>query len=285
MLVLMACLVLSQSKQVVLDAVGDVMLGRNVGKRIAREGLESVSRGVRDELTRADLALGNLECAITSAPFVMSKRFLLRADPSKVGALKRFGFTALSLANNHSGDCGNVGVLETQSKLRSIGTVPVGPQLDPIILERNGLKIGVLGILDLPTHWESNSVLPIALKRLRSKVDVVVVMVHWGHEGSHSLEATQVSLATKLAGLGVDLVLGSHPHVLQPVHWVKGADGHRCLVAFSLGNFVFDAPAGDQRLSMILSVKLGTHGVEQFKVVPVRIDRGYPQLGSVDFLL
>ena len=278
MLLLTACLVLTSQKHVILDAVGDVMLGRYVGKRVAREGMESASVGVHGELSRADLVLGNLECAVTHAPFTKSKRFLLRAEPSSIDALQRFGFGAMSLANNHSRDCGLIGIRDTQKALRSVGVEPVGPGLEPVFLQRNGLKIGILGILDLPSHWESDASLDLTLKDLRSKEDVVVVMVHWGLEGSHDALSSQTALAKKLARLGVDLVLGSHPHVLQPVSWLSGFGDRRCLVAYSLGNFVFDAPRGDQRQSMILSVDFGLNGIQRFKEIPVEIDHGFPIL-------
>jgi poly-gamma-glutamate synthesis protein (capsule biosynthesis protein) len=268
-------------RQVRLDAVGDVMLARWVAKRIDREGAESAFAGVRNEFDRADLVVGNLECALTSAPVAVRKPIVLRADPDKLAVLESAGFAALSLANNHSQDCGAAGVVEARRLLASAKIVPVGPSFDTVVLTRHGLRIGFIGIMDLPPirlnrfgAWRRE------ISRIREKTDIVVAMLHWGVEGSAKAGDAQRSLAASLAGLGVDLVLGSHPHVLQPLTWLPAPHHRRCLVAFSLGNFLFDARPGSERTSAILSVVLGPSGVVRYREIPVRIDHGFPVLGS-----
>ncbi len=265
------------SRHVTLDAVGDVMLGRWVAKRMERLGANSALAGVRAEFGRADLVVGNLECALTNAPFALQKPILLRASPRFLPALT--GFSALSLANNHASDCGEAGVKESQKLLESARIVPVGPGLSSEIIVRNGLRIGFLGMQDLPPSWlDTAGPWQDAVRRLRKQVDVEIVMVHWGIEGS-SLECNeQKVLAIKLATLGVDLVLGCHPHVFQPIRWLPSTGGHRCLVAFSLGNFLFDARSGLERKSMILQVSLGVKGVNGYRTIPIRIEHGYPRI-------
>jgi len=265
---LLALVALLPLRHVSLVAVGDVMLGRWVGRRIAQEGIDSPFRSVVPSLRKADLAVGNMECALTHEPFAVEKRFLLRASPDVAPGLKRAGFGLLSLANNHAEDCGKPGVKEARRLLRAAGVEPLGPEDRPVVIERAGLRIGFVGLCDLPSYG-TRSVRQVTA--LRKKVDVLVVMVHWGFEGSSRESVEQRRFAEKLAGAGANLVLGSHPHVLQPIRWV-----HHCLVAYSLGNFVFDARPGKERVSEILSVTLGEHGVENYSTTPVSIFRGYP---------
>jgi poly-gamma-glutamate synthesis protein (capsule biosynthesis protein) len=223
------------------------------------------------------MVVGNLECALTTAEFAAHKPILLRADPSMVSVLQGVPFAALSLANNHSQDCGPAGVAEARKLLLSAGIAPIGPSFDTVVLKRNGLRIGLIGLMDLPpVRLDGDGKWREEIRDLRGKSDVVVAMVHWGIEGStHECEA-QRSLARSLAHLGVDVVLGSHPHVLQPLKWLPGPGSRRCLVAYSLGNFLFDARAGKERMSEILSVRLGPCGVETYREISVRIDRGFP---------
>ena len=267
---LLALVALLPIRDVNLVAVGDVMLGRWVGRRIKREGVDSPFRSVAPLLRNADLAVGNLECALTGAHFTVEKRFLLRASPAVAPALKRAGFGLLSLANNHSEDCGARGVKDSQRWLSAARIEPLGPSDQPVIVNRNGLRIGFMGLRDLPGFPRAKDA---QVAALRKQVDVLVVMIHWGIEESPRESPAQRKLAKKLAADGVDLILGSHPHVLQPIRW----ENH-CLVAYSLGNFIFDARPGKERESEILSVKLGPHGVETYSTTPVSIVRGYPEL-------
>ena len=276
MLVLVAGLVLRSTGSVTIQAVGDVMLGRYVGNRIEREGTPSVFRGVQSLIGKSDLVLGNLECCLTSAPFIKQKRFLLRAEPGSAYALKCFGFTQLSLANNHSGDAGESGVRDTKLALSKADIASLGPSIDPLIVEKNGLKIGMLSFCDLPNIVDRQKQLLVAITELRRKCDVEVVMVHWGVELSKIATSEQRRFAQQMVNSGADLIIGSHPHVLQPVEWLANNAGKKCLVAFSLGNFVFDAPKGDQRISECLSVSAKASGVVGFKTQAVRIVGGFP---------
>lgn len=279
---LAAVLILSASnRSVVLDAVGDVMLARWVGRRIERDGTKAVFARVDREFKRADMVIGNLECALTTVNYALHKPILLAAKPATLPALKRAGFAALSLANNHAGDCGPSGVEESRTLLASAKIAAIGPGLQTAIIATRGIKIGLIGLMDLPParldldgQWRKT------VGDLRAKSDVVVAILHWGIEGLSQESEKQRALAKNLADLGVDLIVGSHPHVLQPIRWLPGPGHRRCLVAYSLGNFVFDARPGKERVSEILSVRLGHSGVEGFRTIPVRIVRGFPELGS-----
>ena len=83
------------------------------------------------------------------------------------------------------------------------------------------------------------------LKRLKHS-DAVIVSAHWGNEGQHKQNKTQEKYAKVFADAGVDVVLGMHPHVIEPVKWVEGKDGNKTLVAYSLGNFLNGQATGNE---------------------------------------
>ena len=276
MLILVACLAFRPPGTVTLRAFGDVMLGRYVGLRIEREGASAVFRGVHSLVGQSDLVLGNLECCLTHAPFARQKRFLLRARPESAVALKDFGFTHLSLANNHSGDAGEVGVRDTVSELTKDGIQPLGPSLEPVIVQKNGVRIGMISFCDLPPSPLRHQQLLRGLMTLRSQCDIEIVMIHWGIESSKTPSVEQITLAKGMVDSGADLIIGSHPHVVQPIKWITSPAGKRCLVAYSLGNFVFDAPPGDQRMSVCLSVSLNRTGTQSFQQKQLNLEKGFP---------
>ncbi|HET9442136.1 MAG TPA: CapA family protein, partial [Acidimicrobiales bacterium] len=111
-----------------------------------------------------------------------------------------------------------------------------------------------------------------AVRAARSGADVVVVAVHWGVEGSRCPGPEEVRLAGALVGAGASVVLGSHPHVLQPV-----VAGGGSLVAYSLGNFVFHRREGPQGDSAVLEVRFLGAGIVGHEVLPHVLDRGPPQ--------
>lgn len=270
-----------------LAAVGDVMLGRWVGRRIEREGADVLFDSVRPELVGADLTLGNLECVLSKAPFEAKKRILLRASPTVASAVAKAGFDAMSVANNHALDCGARGLADTLESLRQVGVRSVGDSGEPVVFVVNGLKVALLAFSEyaFPPAAGTLHTLPgkdpkvgdqAAVRLARRSADVVVVSWHWGVEGSARETSRQRELAQATAEAGADVILGHHPHVLQPIRWINRKDGRRCLVAYSLGNFVFDAVKESERRTMILRVTLGRAGAIGFRTRPYRIRNGAP---------
>lgn len=281
--------------QVSLLFVGDIMLTRIPGDHVAMG--EDPFAGVADLLTGADLTIGNLECVIATVGEKVPKAYNFRCHPQNVPLLARY-FDAVSVANNHSGDYGKEAFAE-QLRLLKEGGVPYfggGMNLaeahSPLILERNGLKIALLGYneIELRTYeagaespglaWSVDEQVTQDIKEAREKADLVVVYPHWGLEYHSAQSERQQYLARQMLAAGADLVVGSHPHVTQPV---AVEEGH--LIAFSLGNFVFDdfmdvsadlnEPA---RTSWMLRVTLNKQGLVDWQTFVARTDdRGFPQ--------
>jgi poly-gamma-glutamate synthesis protein (capsule biosynthesis protein) len=255
-----------------LIAVGDIMLDRYVGRAIEKYGVSYPLSKVRSALKSAVVTVGNLECPLTSRQRAASKRFVFRAPPSSVGALA--GIDVLSVANNHSMDCGPEGLTDTIATLSAAGIQPVSRS--PVVVERMGMRIGFVAFSDFPESGGDFSFGPGLLKEvagMRSRTDFLVVMAHWGVEGSNAVSDRQRREAKQLADAGADLVLGSHPHVMQPVERIG-----RTVVAYSMGNFVFDAVTRKEQETAIYCFAIGRDGVQSWRLIPCRIEHARPVL-------
>ena len=277
------------------------MLARTVGDQVLAKGPQVVFAGVRSVLDSADLLVGNLECALTNSTQPERKSYTLKAPPQAARALSLAGFDVLSQANNHAMDYGFSGLTDTQDSLRSYGILTVGAGSDaasahaPVMLTRNGLKVAFLAYADVlpensgfdarswiatPTKpgiaWADPQTIKADVTAAKLQADLVVVLLHAGIEITdviNSLNDAQRLSAHAAIDAGASLVIGSHPHVLQQFERYHGG-----LIAYSLGNFVFDQYAGIANATIILRVVLDRSGVKSYDYVPVLIENGLPHL-------
>jgi poly-gamma-glutamate synthesis protein (capsule biosynthesis protein) len=275
-----------------LAAVGDINLGDGPGDLIDRFGAGYPWAGVGPRLRAADIAFGNLECAISLRGSAQDKQFTFRGRPASVRAMRALaGVDVVNLANNHSGDFGRVALLDTLRTLRASSVVAVGAGATeaaayrPQIVERLGLKVAFVGFsVILPfefravgaspgTAWGFPARVARAVAVARRQADVVVATFHWGIERDVHESAQQRALARVALDAGATAVIGAHPHVLQPVRRI----GAR-LVAYSLGNFVFAAHGAGTSSTGILELGLGRAGVLSSRLVPARIVAARPLL-------
>jgi poly-gamma-glutamate synthesis protein (capsule biosynthesis protein) len=240
-----------------LVAVGDILMHQDVKAAAAREqgGFSALWADLVPLFQGADLAFGNLETPVAPTTGRPGVPFQFNAPETLPAALRASGFTVLATANNHAYDQGPRGVRETLERLRSEGLVAIGSGTDRAqaetlqILERQGFKVAFLGFtdlfnIDLNRRATEPWVRPLdlepalqAVRAARSQADLVVVSLHWGNEYQHLPTKRQRDIAQALVAAGCDVLLGHHPHVLQPVEWLA-ADGRKALVAYSLGNFI-----------------------------------------------
>lgn len=287
-----------QDAEVRLAVVGDIMLGRKVGERIQTQGTDAVLAGVREELHDADLTIGNLESPLCSGGTPDDKAYPLRADPSSLDVLSDGSFDLVSLANNHILDFGPECMDSTTGLLAEadIAHVGVGQTIDaarePVILERNGMRIAFLGYLQMPVErsgfdsqewtatdttpglaWADPAVIAADVQAAQIGADHVIVLLHSGFESTEHLSPEQQDAGNAALEAGATAVLGAHPHQLQAAH--DRGDGS--LVAWSLGNFVFDYPNGwTESDSAVLHLTLGREGVRETEWTPVLIQDGFP---------
>ena len=261
-----------------LLAVGDVMVGRAVGETALEHPPDYPFEKVAGASQGADLVFGNLECAVTARGFAVSKLYRLKADPSVVTALSAAGFDVLSLANNHTMDCGKLGLMETISSLHGAGILTVGAGQDavearkPAIAEVRGLKVAFLAFTDVPdgsgafiARGDSATVVE-AVALAKKQTDLVVISFHWGEEYATAPLDYQRALAHAVIDAGAALVIGHHPHVIEGVERYR-----RGLIAYSLGNFVFDQHEERGKRGLVLACELSVLGIGRAALAPVVI--------------
>lgn len=277
-------------------AVGDIMLGRNVGKKLekAAGGYDYAFGGVSDILKKGDIVFANLEDPITSSAHGLDskKKIVLKAKPEAVEALKSGGFNLLSIANNHMLDYYDTGLFDTMTLLGKNGIAFAGGGKDldearkPVILEKKGLKIGLLCYTDMAQiRYAGNPSISFAadsdkaglaprelesikedIAKLRGSVDILAVSLHWGVEDTFTPTPEQVDFARKLVDAGADLILGHHPHRFQGIEIYKGKP-----IIYSMGNFMFDQNDSEGMESFILDMEYAGNRLESFTATPVRI--------------
>jgi len=264
---------------------GDIMLDDGPGRALAagRDPLAAFA----PMLERADYRIGNLECpvATTGAP-LPNKIYSFRAHPRVLAAVKG-RFDALALSNNHSGDYGQEGFVETMRHLETAGIRYFGggnnlaAAHEPLWIVRKGLRIAVLGYNEFKPRsfeagasrpgiaWsEDSQVLSDIRAARKAGADLVIPFMHWGWEREPAPSARQRRLARRMIDAGATAVVGGHPHVTQGAELYKGRP-----IIYSLGNFVFDGfelPAA--RVGWLLSLSLDRRGVSAWHTVEARID-------------
>jgi poly-gamma-glutamate synthesis protein (capsule biosynthesis protein) len=269
-------------------AVGDLMLG---------DGIQQIRRGVRaawagkdaatllahlqPELSGAGITIGNLECVLGAVDARDPQKMIYTGSPEHLAGLKAIGFTHLALANNHILEHGLPAAERTRQLVERAGMVACGG-LSPVRSLVAGMAVDLFTynlIHDTP-HLEfyRDAVTGEDLAALRaSDADVKIVNIHWGEEYARYPSPSQIELGHQLVEHGACLVLGHHPHVTQGVE--KYRDG---LIAYSLGNFVFDMTWSERtRSAFILKVELEPGRARGFQKIPCRLDQAFvPRLAS-----
>ena len=266
-------------------AVGDVMTGRGLA------GRPDLFGHVAEALQAADLAIGNLEGAVTSGPAgeltagvppeggppagdsisgepVSAEPLLLQLPLETPALLAEAGFDLLGLANNHALDAGPAGLAETRRRLRAAGLEPVEAKR-PVVREIDGLTLATLAWNDVGAP-DREAVLA-AVSEARAAADIVLVLVHWGQEYQRHPALAQRELAGQLLEAGADAVLGSHPHVVQDLNIVQPPEsgGRARLVAYSLGNFAFDQGWDDTAQGLALRLLFDEQGLRAAQPLPL----------------
>ena len=273
---------------------GDVMLGRTVGEQI-QSGVDPLA-GIRHALDRAFWRLVNLECVVSEkGTATLGKRYCLRAPPEAVRVLATSRINAVSLANNHATDFGPEALVDSIARLQASDITAVGAgetveraYAPHFFTARDGTTAAVIALSDVE---EDSREMPVASAGQRERIAqsiaeahasaaFVLCLVHWGEENTEKVSERQRELARWLIDHGVNAVVGSHSHCLQPMDFYHGRP-----VIYSLGNLVFDgAPSlPDWNKGELLEVNLGRPGGREasFRLVPVNLDaRGFPH--SID---
>lgn len=233
------------------------------------QGWTALFSDVADVFESADFGFVNMETPVAPNHSKGSKPFMFDAPVALPQALKASGIKIVSFANNHAMDQGWAGFAETREHLRETGLIFAGTgdtatsTFEPVFTEANGIKIGWLGM----TRWLNGNRNPdspgqphvnffpypgeaggapgadeaqvlAAIKTARAQCDLLVVSIHWGIEYAPAPRPEDTELAHKMLDAGAAVVVGHHPHVLQPVETYRTADGRNAIIFYSLGNFL-----------------------------------------------
>lgn len=220
-----------------LTVVGDMMFDRHVREVLRTKGPTYPFSSIQPVLRDSDVVLGNLEGPITSNRTVATdSRLVFTFDPAVAPLLKQVGFTTVSLANNHTLNFGQAGLTSTRQTLQRAGVEYFGDpknrtgyHLTKTLGQRQVTFLGYHGLVP-----GIDTVL-LDIQRAHAKGEFIIVMSHSGTEYKLGVSAGQQRDYRRLIDAGADLVIGAHPHVVEPLEIYRGK-----LIAYSLGNFLFD---------------------------------------------
>lgn len=272
------------SRPLRIVAVGDLMLGdsshflgRGVGTHVRRHGADYPLLHIREHLDEADLFVGNLESPLSDSLGVNSWGRVYRGAGVSARSLRLGRRTFLSLANNHILEHGPALLAETRDLLSAAGIDHAGLATDGGLAQaettlwlgdRSAQALAVSLVRDI-THRrvDSGEIEKWLVDRLRAgSADFRMVSLHWGDEYMHAPSPEQRRLAKKLADAGAHLVVGHHPHVLQPVERMGDT-----VVAYSLGNFLFDHDwSTGTRTGGILEASFASGRINHWRFVATR---------------
>ncbi|MBQ8675196.1 MAG: CapA family protein [Bacteroidaceae bacterium] len=256
---------------------GDVLLDRGVRPVIEHRGIDHVFADVAPIFARADAVVINLECPLTDSRSPLGKQFIFRAEPSWAEGLRRAGITHAAMANNHTNDQGRTGISDTYRHLQTAGITPLGygenheQRHEPVVIERGNVKVALFNAAmmtmenwhlrpDRTDIWQPTDdelVGVVEAYREANPSTKIICVLHWGVEFQSMPNRQQRILAHRLSRVGVDAVVGHHPHVLQPIEVIND----RTIVYYSLGNFVFDQHPPLTRQSMIACLTLSADSI------------------------
>ncbi len=276
---------------------GDINLGRCVAKESIIAGdFTHPFRFVAEKLRSADITIGSLDGTISDESYPMScpDSTNLIGPENMVQGLQFAGFDVISVATNHSKDCGEKGFnckdqsfLDTMGNLSTAGIEPVGGGENlytsrlPVILERQGVRFAFLAVNQIDKRvWATENnpgtapLSPEMIEQIKSDIasarkvaDVVVVLPQWGIEYASQPEAIQRMWAQEFLDAGASLVIGNGPHIVQPVEVFPNG-----VTYYALGNFVFDQGQNHRREGVVVEVIFNGAQLESWELDPISIN-------------
>lgn len=269
----------NSAQDVVINIVGDI----HGESAIKRDAIPALKKYFSD----GDLNIFNLETAVTDEKTKEEKEYNFKTDLGFLQALRDVGFNVASVANNHSYDFGEQGFLDTLNNLHRADISHVGGGMNRDIAYQgeiysvNGLKIGVLGIAKVnggplsiagkdkagTTNGYDSISTERAISDLRKVSDILILLPHWGEEGSFCPRDWEIASAKKWQSLGADIIVGSHTHTLQQIELKENR-----LIAYSMGNFIFYSKKLENRTTGILKIRISPSKRISYGLQPFVID-------------
>lgn len=274
-------------KEVTLLFAGDIMLSRGVARAMRESGDPRFPfLSIATTTQNADITFGNLEGPLSARGNNQGSIYSFRAEPDAVEGLLHAGFDVAALANNHIWDWGVPALSDTYTLLQERGIVAIGAGRnekeanEPRYIEKKGMVFGFAAYTDLyPESLYAKGEEPgisayseegmiRAVHEMRARADVVIVSIHWGDEYETASNASQRRRARVLIDEGADIVIGHHPHVVQETEAYHGG-----VIAYSLGNFVFDQAFSEETMrGAMLEVVAREGRIGGYRLIPVALN-------------
>ena len=291
-------LVIPPNETVSLIFAGDIM-GHSPQYKAAYNGSNNTFnydicfQSVKSYIQSADFAVANLEVPIAGQPYSGYPNF---SSPDELlDALKKVGFKVLLTANNHVLDRGKGGLERTIKQLEKRNFLHAGSYIDinqrdsiyPVVLESKGLRVAILNCTygtnahqvsnpNLVNYIDSTEIMNDIEDLNKLGVDFKIMTVHWGTEYELQANQTQRSFAQFLANHGINLIIGSHPHVVQNAEILHGKDSVQVPVIYSLGNYISNQRQQNQDGGVMVKVEIDAKSKSLIKTsfLPVWVYRG-----------
>lgn len=258
--------------EVTFNAVGDIMLSRDVAGQILKNQKDSYwpFRNLEQELGwDADFNFGNLESPFSGSDNYLTDATLKFNAPTwTFSGLEQYNFKVLNLANNHILNQELSGLRYTRDLIKEHQMVPIGAgdNLDEAwrggVFSIKGIRVGFIGASYAPNNSyvaniEDVERLKVSVNELKTRADFIIVSMHAGTEYERQPSQSQIDFAHAAIDAGADMVVGAHPHWVQPIEKYKGKQ-----IFYSLGNFVFDQMwSQDTREGLMLKITLSKPGL------------------------
>ncbi len=257
------------NNKISLVMVGDALIHSSVYDDAYEDGKYNFYKmlsPVKKFITKHDLAFYNQETVLGGVSLGLSS-YPAFNSPQEVGdAFIDAGFNLVSLANNHVLDCGSKAIIsannywQTKKNVLASGSYNSQEERNNIpIKEMNGIKYALLAYTTTTNGIKPNNnyyvniydeqIVKNDIEKIRDKVDLLLVSMHWGEEYNTSVTSSQEQIANYLSNLGVDIIIGTHPHVIEPIDYIGNT-----LIIYSLGNFLSGQEGMDRLIGLMVSV-------------------------------
>ncbi len=256
----------------------DINASRDLGFVAYQEryGNEWFFKNVKDIFEDDDLTIVNFEGTLSDRGERAIKQFAFRGNPQYAKILSGSSVEVANLANNHSMDYGEISLTDTKMYLEQEGIIHCRGEEDVAITDINGIKVGLVGINYLNDIMRTE--LESAIKKAKDGgAELIILSIHWGVEKATAPNTEQIEVAHRAIDLGVDLVIGTHPHVLQGFEKYKGR-----MICYSLGNFSFGGNNSPSDMDTAIFTQTFTFDGDtlidddNFEVIPCRISSTAP---------
>lgn len=276
-----------EESKISLIAVGDALIHGAIYQNVQKSNYDfkPTFSEVKNVFSSYDLRFYNQETILGGKELGLST-YPQFNSPTEVGdAFMDMGFNLVSLATNHTLDRGDSTNWKTiknsreywnkQENVIAAGSYATQKEKDEVIVkEKNGIKYGLLAYTTLTNgltmpkdkrfylNVYSDALAKKDIEALRDKVDVLIVSMHWGIEYSHGVSPEQKAIAKYLSSLGVDIIIGTHPHVVEPIEYINNT-----LVIYSLGNFVSSQIGNEKLTGLVAAVDITKTTIDGKSVV------------------